>query len=337
MKPTHCLSMSVCGVLLLMAIPGAGIVAAGTPGDVNGSETSDAYWRANPGWCCVMEQDDVDEGEWWTGATFYQVYYRDNINDGWNGFIKEMTIPWVGIQMQGGAMIRYDHSQETSAYHLYFDGSSYTYHNYSQQQPWTSLSIDYDLDFDGDSTNEWKFIERIEFQPPAQGQSGFFLIQFRVAVFPTIQWQGQQVWGYNGTPVQTMDIPFIVDPDVYDNTQNQFYSGNVGNWNWENDEDSINAANNNIKIVNELPNPDVDIEIAANPQQGLVPASQTFFLLQFQGNEYASDPGDYDDDISLDNQDGLLWYVESYNVQNNAPPNVAGGTWTGVKCDGFVA
>lgn len=326
--------MSVFALMLVVMLPGTGVIA-GDPGNARGSETNDPHWRANPGWCCVMEQSDVDEGEWWTGITFYHVYYRANGGDEWDDYICEMTIPWVGIQMQGENLIRYDHSQETSAYHLYIN-DTYTYHNYTEQQPWTSLAVDYELDFNGDSNLEWRFLERIEFQPPCQGNTGYFKMEFRVTVYPTIQWQGQLVWGFNGSPVQTMEIPFIVDPDVYDNTQNLFYSGTVGNWNWEGEETSFNGANNGVKIVNELPNPDVEIIIDAIPQQ-VNPANQTFTLLQFQGDEYAHDPVDYDDNISLDNQNGLVWYVESYDVQNNPPPNANAGTWTGVKCNGFVA
>lgn len=276
-----------------------------------------------------MEHYDGDEGYWWTGVTYYQVYYRDSGIDDWNGYICEMTIPWIGIQMQGGSMVIYDHSQTTSAYHLYFDNSSYTYHSYTQQEQYTSLDVDYDLDFNGDSTIDWTFTERIEFNPPAQGNTGFFKIEFQVKTFP-------QNWVFGGVNVQTMVIPFLVDPDVYDSTQNQFYSGAIGNWNWEDDENSANGANNDIKIVNEFANPDEEIIIASNPQ-GVFPASRTFTLLERQADEYAHDPADYDDDISLENQNGLVWYLESYNVQVNPPPNQNGATWAGIVCDGFEA
>lgn len=282
-----------------------------------------------------MQQNDVDEDEWWTGITYYQVSYSDSANDPFNLYIMETTIPWIGIQMQGENMVRYGYSQETSLYHIRPIG--YTYHNYSLNQQWTSLVVEYELDYDGDGEVEWKFLEQIEFQPPVlqPPQTGWYKIEFQIKDYPK-DLQGR--WADGQTLVQTIEIPFIIDADVFDTSANDFYTGVPNNWNHVHFETSCNAANINAKIANPLYPPPEEIALIVTPNpQNCFPASQLFTFLQVKNNEWAHDPADYDDDETLDANNGVVWYIESYNVQINPPPNLNNQGWTGIKCVGFVA
>ena len=331
-----------CALALVLMLPGTS-VAVGTPGDVNGSLTNDPYWSADPGWCCVMEQNDVDETNWWTGMTFYDVSYRANLGDSWDSYINEITLPWIGIQMDGGSMIRYEYSQVTSAYHIYFDGSSYSYHTYIDEngQRYTGLYIHYELDFDGDSSIEWKFWEKIEFHPPENPPyTGWFVVEFQITQHPEYYDEDLEddVWGYNLTKVETIEIPFLFDPDVYDTETNDFYNSSNGGVSWTQvtAESSYTGSDMAAKIVNELPDPDIELIVTPNPC-ACTPTNQIFTFLHYEGNEYAHAPSDYNDDADLQDQNGLIWYIESYDVQSSPPPNADDGSATGFICEGFVA
>ena len=335
MRQNLLMGCSVWAMLLIMVLPGNG-AAVGTPDGPDSNNdwlADDPHWSATPGWCWVMIQNDLDKGEWGTGITYYDVYYRDTTNDPndqWDLYIWETTIPWIGIQMQGGQMIRYGYSNTTSQYHLKPIG--YTYHNYTPNQPYTGLYVDYELDFDGDSTIEWKFHEKIEFQPPSQPpnppQTGYYTLEMRITQFPPN-------WNHNNTPIQTIEIPFFIDANVYNNPSNWFYSGQPGNWNLVQIESFCNAANIQAKIANGPGPEDIALTITPNPQ-GCNPASQQFTFLIATNSEYADTPLNYIDGDPLEGQNGLVWYVETYNVQVNPPPNPINGGWTGIKCEGFV-
>ena len=239
-------------------------------------------------------------------------------------------------------MIRYEYSQETSAYHISFDGSSYTYHTYLDQngERYTGLYIDYELDFDGDSTVEWKFWEKIEFHPPGNPPvTGWFVVEFQITQHPQIIVQGNPIWGYNSTAVETIELPFLFDPDVYNTETNDFYNSSDGGVSWTQvtAESSYTGSDMEAKIVNDIPDPDVELIVIPIPN-GCTPTNQIFTFLHHEGNEYAHAPSDYNDDAGLQDQNGLVWYVESYDVQNNPPPNPGnGGSTTGIYCEGFVA
>ncbi len=328
-----------CAMALVLMVPGNSM-ALGTPGTINGNLANDPRWSASPGWCCVMEQNDVNEGEWWTGFTFYDVSYKANAQDNWDSYIKEITIPWIGIQMEGDNMVRYNYSETTSSYHIYFNGT-YTYHPWLDQpgERYTSLDVDYELDFDGDSVIDWRIWERIEFHPIENPPvTGYFFVEYQIKQYPTIMIQGQPYWGHDGVKVETIDVPILFNPDVYDTPSNDFSHSSNGGANWApvNTETAYTGFNMMAKATNDLPNPDVDLVITPIPNQ-CSPTNQIFTYLFNEGNEFAHQPGSYDDDHSIQDQDGLIWYVETYDVQTDEPPNQNDGSMSGIYCDGFVA
>ncbi len=203
------LGLLISAIVLMVMAPWTSM-AMGPPGGLSGSvNEEDPYWLGD--WCGIMLQDDKDEESWTTGVTLCEVYYSTGQGDqsGFNNYIREMTIPWIGIQMTGGDMIHYGFSEETTAY--YFCITDYEVFNYDDDG-YSGATIWYGLDFDGNSINEWEIMIKLELNPPKGQNPGYIKMEMAFTDHPVIQ--NPPVWGYNGTTVQTIEIPFRIDGDV---------------------------------------------------------------------------------------------------------------------------
>lgn len=315
-----------------------GVTAQG-PGDVNGVVANDPQWHATPGWSAIYEHSDKDQDPWGTGISFWDLYYSAGGNDPFDYYVHEMTIPWVGIKMSQGEMVYYGHSEDTSDNHL-----KYVSHTFTERpnQQTTTLTVDYDLDFDSDSIVEWSFTEKIDLcLPGGQYPGGYLTIEFPITQFPTLQ-NGK--WGHNGDTVETIEIPFLFDAYVYSDPNNNFYFWNGNQWvlvSFETFFRGVGWGQRDLTKI-ENPNPPMpppveerSIILRAIPQQHGFPTFQDIYFVHCQYTEYSQHPSEYLNDESIELNNGALWYIETYDVQNNPPPN--GGQWTGVACYNFEA
>lgn len=308
--PISCL---VCAVIALVAVPWTG-TAIGTPGSEDGEIDDHPNWLGN--WCNVMYNNDHDTEAWTAGNTLYNIYYSDGQGDenGYNRYIAEMVIPWIGIQMNGGSFVRYGHSEDTNVYNLYC--VSYSINQYSINNPFFEMIMIYELDMNNDSTVDWQVYEKIATQA---GQNGELIkIEMTFGTHPA--------WNL----VSRVDIPFRIDPDVYDTNINNIY--------WPNaitTETSQAVVGGNPTVARTDVGNEHDIDIIANAQ-GWNPTTKRYYFLLQSDMEYSQDPSSYDDDENIEDNNVVIWYVQSYlNCQVNPPPDQQ--QWTGIYCDGFEA
>lgn len=330
MKIRLAAGLVVNAMVLVAIMPWTG-TAIGTPGSVCGSvNAEDPYWLSN--WSGVMHQFDSYEQNWVTGITLYEGFYSSGQGDqnGFNRYIAEMTIPWIGIQMVNENMTRYNYSEETAEYHLYLDpeNPNIIVHNYTQEKPWYSVEITYILDADGDSNIDWEILEYIELSSPGQNPARIRLEYTIGQVHP------------NWNTVQEIEIPFLIDADVYDTPTNNFYWGTINPPNPPTrvtSETWVNAGGRYARVARTDPGNERAIDVFSNP--AVNPTNLRFYFLTQNGaGEYSQHPSSYLDNENLQDMNGLVWYVELFRpAQNNPPPIFGQGQWNGVFCEGFQA
>ena len=289
-------------------------MGSGTEGSEKGTIVEHPNWMGN--WCNVMYHGDSEEETWTAGNTVHEVYYYDGQGDGngFNRYIAEMTIPWIGIQMNNESLVRYQHSEVTNVY--YFLYVCYTVIQYGDDQ-YFSIEIRYELDMDNDSSIDWEVLEKIETWSN-QGQED---IKIELGFLTHPAW----------SEVARVDIPFRIDPDVYDTPTNNIYCPNAITT-----ETAQAVAGGDPTVKRTDPGNEHDIDIIANTQ-GMNPSFETYYFLLQQETEYSQDPSSYNTNENIEDNNVVIWYVQSYqDCDTDAPPE-APGEWTGIYCDGFEA
>jgi hypothetical protein len=240
----------------------------------------------------------------------------------------------------------------------------------NQPNVYTQIEAWYDLDFDGDGQIEWTFAERIELCAPFPNPGwnppgGFICMQIHPVVFPWIDFNGNGIcdyppvsneWGWHVMPngqlvqVSAIEYGFLFDADVYNSPINGIwsYTGNPPPNDWaqvNNEAGPFNAqicdpsgicANINNPV---LPPPiwwrDIEMQpiqwpILPPPWPPIHPTTQTYYCVAASGNEYSQHPNAYLNGQNLVQADGLFWYIEDYNINNNDFPPCGMQGWSGV-------
>ena len=232
-------------------------------------------------------------------------------------YITEMTIPWIGIQMNGGSYTRYGFSEETNVYA--FHNISHTECQY-EEDDYFSIIIKYEMDIDDNSVTDWEVLIKQETQVDGGGNH-----QIKMEV----QFSKHPAWN----TVARVDIPFRIDPDVYDTPSNSVYCPNEITT-----ETSQNAAGGDPIVNRTDPGNEHDMNIIA-ALQGMQPTMARYYFLLQSNTENSQDPFTYDNNENIEDNNVVIWYVQYYANcagQNQAPPE-APGEWTGIYCEGFEA
>ena len=394
MKSGLFMGVSIGFAVLIMVFAGTPVTAIG-PGFVQGNTgignpfppplaNPDPYWWAAPnwpgggGWSLVWDHPDVNTGMWMTGISYWDVWYRDfNIvpPPPFTYYIKEMTIPWVGLQYAGGPMTYYEHADVggNPVNHLIWNGVfnwwviNFPGYYESQNQPfvYTQLEAWYDLDLTGDGLPEWTFAERIELaggMPGGGGNppNGFVCMQINPVVWPWVDINGNGIedpaeWGSYVLPngqlmqLQTLEYGFLFDADV-NGAANNICMWNGGGW--------VPVNNEAGPLNGFLLNPQWFCAYITNPVTGQTVYMQpidwwspnppwnkfytcNYYCVAASGNEYSQNPAAYVNGQNLVGADGLFWYTEDWNIAGNDPwrrniPPTYGQGWSGVVFCNFT-
>jgi hypothetical protein len=340
---------SVSFICLLMIVPGP--LALAGPGMVYGTighqaVDPDIWFKTtdNTGlWSCVYTNPDKDTGDWMCGMTIKDIEFRDAsdvpITDGYNYYVKEMTIPWIrmtwheGIQNPVSEIYQFqDYNTSPSEDHVMYDNTwSYNEGNLDDDPNFgTDLTAQYVLDVDNDQQVDFRF--DVWYSLDANGQAETGEITMRINM-----WQHPLNWIVDNQQLDYIEFPFIFNPDIYYGQNDNIYIPNGQNWDQLDDEDGPLPADDGIQsaLIRNINDNDGSRAIIMTPSSNQAPTSGDFWALHYQqSGEYSKYPTNYVEPEGINGVDTLVWYIAGYDIANNAP---AANTWITVNFAYLVA
>jgi hypothetical protein len=347
-------------LITLILVVSGDVVAVGPGADTGEIGSLDSFWDSD--WSCVYEHSDSVQGTWWTGASFWDVYYRNlwigpPNQDGFNLFFKDVTVPWIGIKMTNGTMTYYDFNDKESQggsmdNHLMFSGpwdqnGDFNGLAEADNQAWlngqpnppnvpgTDLDVRYSLDINGDETVDFSFLFEYSVQGDlGVGRGGQVILRICLIDYPV---DGLEM-GYGWDTLDSIEYAYMFDPDVHDDTDNEIYWYATNQWSKLDTEagplNSVGDASGYVAYFTDGPR-----RLYLSIGDPLVDVIQTFYALASHGNEYSRHPSNYDNNEDIDDEDGLVWVVETYDCQQDLPPHEQNGqpAWSYVQFDGLCA
>jgi hypothetical protein len=323
------------GLVIIMVFAGFDVTAIG-PGHDNGwIGTDDPNWIAN--WASTYTHVD-GASTWCTGLSIWNISFKDSTlnnppdQNGYNGYVYEVTMPWIGIKPSNGNMKYYpfcddaDHGGNMTD-QLMLNGDAVVDET-TVPNGGTDIDVSYDLCTDGDGIKEWTFALEFSLQGNVgMGQFGQIICRVGISAGPV-----------NG--IDEIVYAFLCDANVYDNANNnRFFRWDVDNSQWSQivNENGYTVTsgdvNGNIAYVD---NPQAQRSIKLYPILQPFQCSVSFVALRATGTEYSPTPDEYDNDQNLNGADGLFWYIEDWNCNQHWPPRVGNG-WTGVEFNNLQA
>ena len=205
-----------------------------------------------------------------------------------------------------------------------------TFQETNQNNGGTNIFASYDLDTDGDGFKEWTF--ELEFS--LQGNRGMGQFgEIYCRVHPT-------TWPVAG--VDEIVYPFLFDADVYDSPGNNRIfrwdvDSNPQQWTQIGSENSYTQTSGDLNgYLAYIDNPQAQRSVKMKSLLGQPQCAISYTALRATGTEYSQWPADYDNDENLNGADGLIWYIETWNCNQQWPPCGANG-FTGVVFDNIQA
>lgn len=309
---------------LLMVLPG--ISGALGPGQMSGRipnstpGVDDWYWT-NPQtgdrglWSTVYTFDDLDENEWTTGFAILDLNYRDfTIPDPFVYYVDYMTIPWVAITWNSLERIIYpfdDYGGSMNNQIMWSNSSQYQEGNNGVNPAGpTSMNAQYNLDCNDDDTTDFTF--EIWYQLNVNPNAGTGSIDMNIRVTNHPHWMDhnnvQHEWALDGDSVRYMEFPFLFNPDIQNETNNDVQWKDTV-WTDVDEEGSFQAANGADCIkVNEGANQ--IIMKSGNCGQ----SSSTWYVIKYDsGGQFSKFPSAYDNSEDIDDADVEIWYLANFS------------------------
>lgn len=316
---------SICLTVLLAILPEfSGAVAPGqTWGRIpNSSPGIDVWYDTFPQsdsrglWSTVYIFNDKDEDEWISGFTILDIRYRDfTVPDPYVYYVNYMTIPWVAITWDslerviypfddyGGSM---DNKFRFSSAYEYKEGNE----DADPENP-TSMDAQDNLDCNDDETID--FTIEIWYQLNVDPVSGAGNIDMHIRVVNHPTWRdGNGIlrdWCLEGDYVRYMEFPFLFNPDVDGQSNNDVQWWNSSD-KWEDvDEERAFATTNGRDCIKVLEGDRNIIMKSVDCGQSY----STWYVIKYDSDgQFSQFPDAYLDSEDMDDEDVEVWYIANF-------------------------